>query len=188
MLASMMPTDPAAPLIADATLARVVPACQHQLRQLQGLIDRASAHVTARGGSESVVLDARLAPDAFDWHLQVLVTANFALRTAYPLAGRDVPQHVTALRSLAALHDAVSQASAHLSALPPQAMADAAQRVISDRAGDATVTLPAPDFLLLYAWPNLLFHLSQVHAILRHLGVPIGKADFDGLHQYGKSS
>ena len=67
MLASAMLPEPTTPPTADATLARVVPACQHHLRQLQGLIDRASAHVTARGEPESVVLDARLAPDVLDW-------------------------------------------------------------------------------------------------------------------------
>jgi uncharacterized protein len=36
------------------------------------------------------------------------------------------------------------------------------------------------DFVWAYVLPNALFHASLVHALLRHLGVPLGKADFMG--------
>jgi hypothetical protein len=32
--------------------------------------------------------------------------------------------------------------------------------------------------------PNFLFHASMAFAILRANGIEIGKADFDGLHDY----
>ncbi len=44
--------------------------------------------------------------------------------------------------------------------------------------------MPAPDFLFQYALPNFFFHLATAYAILRGHGVPLGKADYDGLHKY----
>jgi hypothetical protein len=38
--------------------------------------------------------------------------------------------------------------------------------------------------LHLFGMPNFLFHTSLAFAILRAQGVEIGKADFDGLHDY----
>jgi hypothetical protein len=40
------------------------------------------------------------------------------------------------------------------------------------------------DFLLLYAFPNFLFHLCMAYAILRQQGAAIGKQDFDFFHVY----
>jgi hypothetical protein len=40
------------------------------------------------------------------------------------------------------------------------------------------------EFLHLYGIPNFFFHLTMGYAALRAAGVPLGKADFDGLHSY----
>jgi hypothetical protein len=32
--------------------------------------------------------------------------------------------------------------------------------------------------------PNFFFHYAMVYAIARQAGVPVGKADFDGYHDY----
>lgn len=64
-------------------------------------------------------------------------------------------------------------------------MAGSAQRLCTDQAGQATVTLPGEAFLSQYALPNFFFHLTSAYALLRQQGVPLGKADFDGWHRYG---
>ncbi|WP_295961007.1 DUF1993 family protein [Rhodoferax sp.] len=46
------------------------------------------------------------------------------------------------------------------------------------------VALPGEAFLSQYALPNFFFHLTSAYALLRQQGVPLGKADFDGWHQY----
>jgi uncharacterized protein len=37
--------------------------------------------------------------------------------------------------------------------------------------------------LLKFALPNFFFHVSTIHAILRHNGVVLGKLDYLGLKQ-----
>lgn len=51
-------------------------------------------------------------------------------------------------------------------------------------AGQATHAMPASEYLLHYALRNFFFHTTTAYAILQHVGVPVGKADFDGYHVY----
>lgn len=46
--------------------------------------------------------------------------------------------------------------------------------------------MAASEYLLHYASPNFFFHTTASFAILRNQGVPVGKADFDGYHVYGR--
>ena len=60
----------------------------------------------------------------------------------------------------------------------------AATRQITHVAGDARLEQTGADYLRLFALPNLWFHLSMAFAIARRSGLPVGKADYDGWHQY----
>ena len=62
--------------------------------------------------------------------------------------------------------------------------AGAEARRITHRAGFAELTQDGATFLHLFGMPNFLFHTSMAFAILRSQGIEIGKADFDGLHDY----
>jgi hypothetical protein len=42
------------------------------------------------------------------------------------------------------------------------------------------VSFSGQDYLLRFVLPNFYFHLTTAYDILRHRGVPIGKADFIG--------
>ena len=43
---------------------------------------------------------------------------------------------------------------------------------------DRYCELPARQYVSDYVLPNLYFHISMAYAILRKLGVPVGKADY----------
>lgn len=44
------------------------------------------------------------------------------------------------------------------------------------------LTQPGGDHVCLFALPHMLLHLGMVYAGLRHAGMDIGKANFDGFH------
>ena len=52
------------------------------------------------------------------------------------------------------------------------------------RSGELRGGLDGATYATHYALPNFFFHLSMAYAILRHLGVAVGKPDFDGWHVY----
>jgi hypothetical protein len=156
--------------------AASVPVFRHYLARLRGFLDRAAPH--------EAVLTARLAPDMFTCGQQIATATGFSLRTSFPLAGLPVPVLPDPPPDRIGLGVRIAAAEAALEALDPAAFAGAETRRIRHRAGFADLDQSGADFLHLYGMPNFLFHASMAFAILRANGVAVGKADFDGLHDY----
>lgn len=154
-----------------------VPVFQHYLGRAADWLERAQSHA----GDE--LLAARLAPDMLPLESQVAIAAHFALRAAYPLTGQPVPPYGDAPATWSGLGERLQRVMHLLDELDP-AQFDPA-RMISSDAGEATLQLDGATFLHQFALPNFFFHLAAAYAILRHRGVPLGKADFDGFHRYG---
>ncbi|MCC7249707.1 MAG: DUF1993 domain-containing protein [Lysobacter sp.] len=171
---------PASPLLYRASVGVLA----RTLDRLAGLLDRAEDARRGDTAGMAALLEARLAPEMLPLRTQAEIVCNFALRTAFPLAGEPVPDYGEFPNDLVGLRARIARTHALLDDLAPERFDDAA-RLVRDRAGDADVVLPAERFLFEYALPNVLFHLSMAYAILRAQGVPIGKADFDGFHRYG---
>lgn len=160
--------------------AASVPVFQRYLGQLAKMLERAEAS----GLDPQQLLQARLAPDMLPLALQVEIAANFALRACAPLAALEVPPFGAHADSFAALHARIDRVQQFLAGLTPAQMADSAQRICTDQAGQARLSLPGEVFLSQYMLPNFFFHLTSAYALLRQQGVQLGKADFDGWHVY----
>lgn len=140
--------------------------------------------LVARTGDKAEILSARLAPDMFTASEQFATAAGFALRGTYPLAGLSVPDFPDLGRDLAGLRARIDFADERLVALEPASFEGAETRKVQHRAGFAELDQTGQEYLTLFAMPNFLFHFSMAFAILRQNGIEIGKADFDGLHDY----
>jgi len=143
-----------------------VPVFRHYLGQMAGMVERGAG-----------AMDAAIA-DSFPAGRQFATAAAFALRVSCPLAGREVPGLPEALAPRLAVVRAV------LGAMREADFVGAEDRTIRHRAGEAELEQTGAEFLFLYGLPNFFFHLTMGYAALRTAGVPLGKADFDGLHQY----
>jgi len=163
-----------------------VPVFRRYLGQLASLLAAAESHAEQHGLPADVLLQGRLAPDMLPCAVQVEVAANFALRACYPLAGLPVPAYGDFESTIEGLRLRLQQVVALLNALNPISFAASEACVIEDSAGNGMVSLEADVFLFQYALPNFFFHVAMAYAILRHSGVAIGKADFDGFHSYTK--
>ena len=146
------------------------------LRSARHALDRAEVLL---GRAEAAgLLDARLAPDMMPLADQIGIVASFARRAVLPLVGTvpgplHIPSDAPGLRAL------LRAARAEIDAAdgPPAP-------TVEHVAGEARLSQAPEDYLARFALPNLWFHLSMAHAMLRANGVPVGKADFDGLHRY----
>ncbi len=144
-----------------------VPVFRHYLARMTGMVERAGREAMA----------ARIA-DSFPATEQFATAAGFTMRIACPLAGREVPDLPEALGPRLAV------ARALLGAMKPAEFEGAEDRIIRHRAGFAELEQTGAEFLHLFGLPNFFFHLTMGYAALRAAGVPLGKADFDGFHQY----
>lgn len=175
------------PSLAEPALFQAsVPVFLRYLGQLERLLAKARAvGQEGRGATAPSLLDAALAPDMLPFATQVEIACNFTLRASFPLAGRAIPPYGDYDRSWDGLQQRLERARSLLTGLSPADFEHATTRTVQAEAGQATHAMPASDYLLHYASPNFFFHVSAAYAILRHAGVAVGKADFDGFHAYG---
>ncbi len=158
-------------LTAETALVRSVKHYLSQADHLLGILENEPETET--------LMAVRLAPDSFDTGFHLAVAIQFAGRALCLPAGADVPEieEPYSIASLRALHTAVAKSISDLPTLEWTAR-------VRHVAGEASLDQSTTDYIARFALPNMLFHLTLAYAGLRHAGVTLGKADFDGLHEY----
>lgn len=156
---------------AKETLAHSV---DHYLGQAEQLLT-----VLEHETEAAALMAIRLAPDSFDTGFHLAVAIQFAARALCLPANAIVPEieEPISLASLRALHVAVTTSINDARAADWMA-------TVEHVAGEARLEQSTADYIAVFALPNMIFHLTMAYAGLRHGGVAIGKANFDGLHQY----
>ena len=146
------------------------------LNVLSGLIDRA----VEAGLDEAMLMDARLAPDMRPFPDQVRM-ASFSARSCIArLTGQAWPKTDDTEASLAELKATVALSIAFIEGVEAAAFAGGETRRVELRFPGVELNFEGQGYLTSFALPNFYFHLSMAYAILRHLGVPLGKRDFLG--------
>lgn len=147
-----------------------------------GMLAKAAEHAQETGIDESVYLNWRLAADMFPLTRQVQIATDFGVRGLSRLAGVDPVSLPDSETSFAELQARLKKAIEVVSSLDAAAIdADPAGDVTFPAGGDQTMTLPRGVYALNGIIPNVGFHASMTYAILRQIGVSLGKRDFMGL-------
>ncbi|MCG7625053.1 DUF1993 family protein [Epibacterium sp. Ofav1-8] len=156
---------------AETALFRSV---QHYLSQADHLLG-----ILENEPQAEALMAIQLAPDSFDTGFHLAVAIKFASRALCLPAGVALPEieEPYNIGTLRALHTAVATS---ISDLPKPEWTARVRHV----AGEALLEQPTADYIARFALPNMLFHLTMAYAGLRHGGLKIGKANFDGLHEY----
>jgi hypothetical protein len=150
------------------------------LKSLQAILDKAEHHATENKIDPSVVLNYRLAADMFTLTRQVQLTADFAKGCAARLAGVDVPKFEDTEASFAELKTRITKTLDFIASVDPHAIAGSETRDITIPVGGQPKVFKGMAYLNGFAVPNFYFHATAAYAILRHIGVKIGKRDFLG--------
>ena len=154
---------------------------------LVAVLDRIGAELAKAQGQLgtgfATALEQRPAAGMMPAARQVATTIQFTLRIAHPLAGKRPPELRGPLDG-PGLIARVAAARKHLTALPPKAFEGAEGRVVRAQAGFAQLELTGEAYLHEFGLPNLYFHQAMAHVALKQAGVILGKADFDGKHDY----
>jgi hypothetical protein len=154
---------------------------------LIGVLDRLEATLrrseAALGPGYAEAMTLRPAAGMMPVARQVATAVQFTLRVAFPLVGQRVPELRDPLDG-PGLYARIEGARQLLRGLDPEEFAHSGRRVIREQAGIAPIELPAEVFLNEFGLPNLYFHHAMAHVALKQAGVGLGKADFDGHHEY----
>lgn len=158
-----------------------LPTFEITLNALSGVLGKAETFAKAKKIDDAVILRSRLAPDMFDLARQVQVATDGVKRGSARLAGVDAPVFEDNETTLAQLRERVNKTVAFLKTLDAKKI---------DGSGDKEIVIPlgpekkghmkGDDYLNHFVLPNFYFHCTAAYAILRHLGVDVGKMDFLG--------
>lgn len=160
------------------TLFSFIDLYRRQLDTAAHLLTKACDFAAAQGIPESEMLGWRLAQDMHPLGFQVMVVINFTQAWPARAAGLPVPEPVTADLDVAAYQAAIIAAKTWLATLTPEQFAGRDLAPVSFKIGETMEpTLPAGQWLSVFATTNITFHVSIAYAILRMKGVKIGKLD-----------
>lgn len=142
------------------------------------LLAKGAAHVSDLGGAEQEMLGWRLAQDMHPLGFQLMVVANFSRTWTARVAGLEPPQGIAADLDVAGFSAGLDEALAYLRGLRPEQFEGRDETPLTfEILPGMAPTLPAAQWLTVFAATNVNFHVSMAYAILRNNGVPLGKAD-----------
>lgn len=158
-----------------------VPAYVNGLKALSAQLDKALVWGADRGVGEQQLLVARLAPDMFPLAAQVRFACLQAVQPATRLGGTGAPGFAEDVADFAGLQAQIADALAWLDTVDRAAFdSDPGRPVGFDLPNGMAFDMTALTYVRDWAQPQFYFHLVAAYAILRHMGVPLGKADYVG--------
>ncbi len=157
-----------------------VPVFSAMLKNLAHVLAKGEANASERKIEPVVFLNARLAPDMLTLTRQVQIATDHAKGAPARLSGRDPLKLEDNEASFAELQARLQKVQDYLASFSAADIDGSEERPIVLKIGGQDMTLAGMQYLLHFAMPNFYFHVTTAYDILRHNGVPVGKADFFG--------
>jgi hypothetical protein len=157
-----------------------VTAFSKSLLNLKAILEKAKAHALEHKVEESVYTSARLYPDMLPLARQVQIATDIARGAAARLAGVEPPVYEDNEKTFDELTTRIQRTVDYMAELAASAFEDSATRAITRPVRGQPHTFTGTNYLQQFAIPNVYFHAATAYGILRHNGVPLGKADFLG--------
>ena len=157
-----------------------VPVLTRNLKILDGILAKGAKHAEQHEIDPAVLLNARLYPDMFPLLKQVQIATDIAMRGANRLAGDEPLSTADSESSFDDVHARIRHSLEALDAYRPEQIDGSEERAITLKLPSGEMKFDGQSFLLSFVLPNLFFHIATAYGILRHNGVPLGKADFLG--------
>jgi hypothetical protein len=158
-----------------------VPPYIRALSALAAVLEKGRVHAENEKIDPAVVLNLRLFPDMLPLTKQVQIASDNAKGAAARLAQIDPPKFEDTETTFAQLHERIEKTIAFLKGLSAFQFEGAAERAVTLKFPQRTIEFKSGlEYLTTFATPNVYFHCATAYAILRHVGVKIGKGDFLG--------
>jgi len=157
-----------------------VPVYLQYLNSISAVLDKGAAFAEAKKIDPAVLLQTRLYPDMHPLVKQVQIFTDQATRGVSRLAGVEPPPFPETEASFADLKARIAKAIAHVESFKPEQIDGSEGRDIVMKTPRGDLTFKGLQYLLGFSLPNFFFHATTTYAVLRHVGVEIGKMDFMG--------
>lgn len=142
------------------------------LTNMRAWLDKAS-------GSETELLEAKLAPDMRALPAQYQMASDSAKNAIARLLGIDAPSMPDTEASFAELRDRCDRTIAFIKSADSEALRSSDDRAVELKFPSGMgYRFTGSAYLTGFALPNFFFHVTTAYAIFRANGVPLGKPDF----------
>ena len=149
-------------------------------------MEKGTAHAAVHNLELPAIVEQRLHPDMLPFQFQVISIYHHSLGAINGVRdGLFQPPPSMPGIDYAGLRELVDEAITGLEALEVEEVEAFGGKSMLFRAGDFEVPFKVENFLLSFSLPNFYFHATTAYAILRALGVPLGKLDFLGQMRSG---
>jgi hypothetical protein len=164
----------------------LLPTYTNLLTGLAAWLTKAGEHHADPGA----LMSARLAPDMFPLSTQIRFACVQAYEGVARLRGEAFPpvwlelleegrNGASAPGTLADAQGLIRDTMSYLASLPPGALDGNGSRAVAhDLPNGMVFDMTGDQYVRDWALPQLYFHITAAYAILRHQGVPLGKADY----------
>lgn len=157
-----------------------VPVFSRMLGNLRAILEKGAAHAEAKKFDPAILVQSRLAPDMFALARQVQSVSDTAKGCAARLAGIDPPKFEDTESDFPQLLARIDKTLAFLKTVTPAQVDGSEERQITLNTPRGKLEFKGLQYLLGFALPNFMFHVTTAYNILRHNGVELGKLDYLG--------
>ncbi|MGR9117118.1 MAG: DUF1993 domain-containing protein [Gammaproteobacteria bacterium] len=155
-----------------------IPQFIRMLGNLSSIIDKAQIDTETRNLEESVLINARLAPDMYPFGQQIQIATDMAKTCAARLSGIKAPYYERNETTFSDFKKRISKTIEFLQGIDGEQINNSEEKLITFQLEDKEVVYLGRDYLLANIIPHFYFHITTAYAILRHQGVDIGKKDY----------
>lgn len=157
-----------------------IPLMLRNLGILSEYMDKAAAYAIEKNIDPAVLINARLAPDMFPLSGQIQRFSDNCKGGVAKLAGIPTPRFPDTESTFDELKERLTKTASFLQDIKPELLNGDDNRLIEIKIRQESISLSARTYLLSMLLPNIFFHLTTAHDILRHYGMNIGKMDYLG--------
>ena len=157
-----------------------VPVFAKTLTNLKAVLAKAKAHALDHKIEEAAFVNARLYPDMLALSRQVQIATDIARGCVARLAGVEPPAYEDKEQTFDELAARIDRTIDYMRGIEEKQFEGADAREITRPLRGQPHTFTGANYALQFATPNVYFHTATAYDILRHNGVPLGKADYLG--------
>jgi hypothetical protein len=149
------------------------------LRNLDGWLEKAAAHASAKKYDVNHLFQFRLSPDMLPLMFQIQAACDQAKYGAARTTGKEPPSHPDTEKTLEEARARISKIIAYLDTFKQSDFDGVEKRTVSLPRWEGK-SMNAVEYFVEHQSPNFWFHVTMAYAILRHTGVELGKRDYLG--------
>jgi uncharacterized protein len=157
-----------------------VPVFVQTMTAMQGVLDKGAALAATKKIEPAVFAGLRLYPDMNPLSRQVQTVSDQAKGCIARLAGVEIPAMADTEVTVDELKARLQKTIDFIKSVPPDKIDGTEGKKITLTFGTNTREFTGLSYLMHFTIPNFMFHATMTYALLRGIGVEVGKRDFMG--------